>query len=276
MSDVRASLLIIGDEILGGFVQDTNSGWLAGRLQDLGVPLDWVHTLPDTLEAIAEALTTELGRARPRLIMTSGGIGSTPDDLTMEGVARTLGRGLAVEPHIDERITRALEWTAGRGITVTEAHERAMRKMALVPEGAYLLPGASGLLPGVAVDVDGGLGEGGATIVIFPGVPAELRRIMSEGVEPSLLAGRGAPQHVVEVHHPFPESMLAATLDEIVAEHPEVHLGSYPGEDVTIRLKGPRAAVEAAAEVVRAVVAELETEPGAARLAAEWRARRGS
>ena len=93
MSDLRASIVVIGDEILGGFVHDTNSHWLAGQLQTHGIPLDRVQTVPDTMAAIDEGLRMELGRSRPRLILTSGGIGSTPDDLTMEAVAATLGRG---------------------------------------------------------------------------------------------------------------------------------------------------------------------------------------
>jgi molybdenum cofactor synthesis domain-containing protein len=139
---VAASVVVIGDEILGGFVQDTNSHWLAGRLQALGVPLERVQTVPDTVAAIVEALSAELARPRPRLVLTSGGIGSTPDDLTMEGVAATLGRPTVVDADIDGRISRALEWTAAQGLDVTEDHERGMRRMARVPEGAYLLPGA--------------------------------------------------------------------------------------------------------------------------------------
>jgi molybdenum cofactor synthesis domain-containing protein len=199
-----ASVLVIGDEILGGFVQDTNSHWLAGRLQALGVPLERVSTVPDTMAAIDEALRLELDRPRPRLIMTSGGIGSTPDDLTMEAVAATLGTPTEVDADIDGRITRALEWTAAQGVAVTDDHERAMRRMARVPQGAYLLPGAQGVAPGIAVDVDGGLRAGGATIVILPGIPSELKRIFDDGVVPDLLAGIGHPQHVVELTHPYP------------------------------------------------------------------------
>lgn len=273
MSDLRASILVIGDEILGGFVHDTNSHWIAKRLQSHGVPLDRVHTVPDTLEAIAESLRMELARSRPRLILTSGGIGSTPDDLTMEGVARTLGLPLEVHADIDARITKALEWTAARGATVTESHERAVRRMAQVPHGAYLLPGARGVAPGIAVDVDGGLDAGGATIVILPGIPGELTRIVSEGVEPTMLEGHGNPQHVVELTHGYPESTLNPVFDRLVADYPDVHLGSYPGRECLVRLKGTTDRVESAAGLVREAIAALDADPGNAELRAAWSAR---
>lgn len=271
---LRVSIVVIGDEILGGFVQDTNSHWLAVRLHELGVPLERVSTVPDELGAIREALLTELERSRPRLVLTCGGIGSTPDDLTMEAVARSLGLGLERQPDIDDRITVALEWTARQGADVTAEHERSMRKMAMVPQGAYLLSGAQGVAPGVALDVDGGCkAAGGATIVILPGVPAELKRIMEHGIQPLLLEGRGEPLHVAELRHPYPESTLNPVLERIVAEYPDVHLGSYPGRECIIRLKGTPERVEDAMALVRAHVDALAADPGAQRLREAWQER---
>jgi molybdenum cofactor synthesis domain-containing protein len=271
---LRASVVVIGDEILGGFVQDTNSGWMARRLTALGIPLERVVTVPDELDAIDEALTGELARARPRVVLTSGGIGSTPDDLTLEAVARHLGRDLRTDPDIDARITKALAWTSGQGVTVSAGHERSMRKMARVPDGAYLLPGASGVAPGVAVDVDGGVhAGGGATVVVLPGVPSEFRRIVAEGVEPALLAGRGRPLHLLEVTHSYPESTLNPVLDRIVAEYPDVHLGSYPGAECIVRLQGPEDRTEEAAELVRDFLVELDRDDGAVRVREGWKRR---
>lgn len=271
---VRVSIIVIGDEILGGFVQDTNSGWLAQRLQSLGFPLDRIVTVPDSFDAIDEALGAELRRSRPRLLLTSGGIGSTPDDVTFEAVARHLGLGLYSEPMINERISAALAWTAEQGMDVTDDHERSMRKMAHVPESAYLLPGGGGFVPAVAVDVDGGVGsDDGATLVVLPGVPGQLRRIFDEGIEPHLLAGRGRPQHVAEVRHPYPESTLNPVLDRLVAEYPDVHLGSYPGTECIVRLKGDKERVEAAMEVVVEYLDELARDPAARRLSEAWQAR---
>ncbi len=270
---LRASIIVIGDEILGGFVVDTNSGWLAGRFHAEGVPLDRVTTVPDDATAIDEALRAELARTRPRLVVTSGGIGSTPDDLTLAAVAASLGRPTTVQPEIDARITRALEWTAARGIAVTPAHERSMRRMALVPQGAYLLAGANGVVPGVALDVDGGANEhAGATVVILPGVPSELRAIFDGGVAPALVAGRGVPQHVAEISHDYPESTLNPVLDRIVAEYPDVSCGSYPGRECVIRLKGDRDRVVAAMRLVEDYLGELALQPGSTAMRDRWRA----
>jgi molybdenum cofactor synthesis domain-containing protein len=271
---LRVSILVIGDEILGGFVQDTNSGWLAGRMQKLGIPLDRVVTVPDECEAIAEALHTELARSRPRVVISSGGIGSTPDDLTFEAVAAALGQRLVVHPEIDARVGQAIEWTVRHGIAVSEAHEKSMRKMARVPEEAYLLAGAEGLVPGLAVDRDGGSGaNAGATIVILPGVPSELQRITLSSVEPTMLAGRGIPQHVEELTHGYPESTLNPVLDRLVAEFPEVHVGSYPGRNCIVRVKGPRDQVRAAMRLVEGYVADLDRQASARAFKSRWQSR---
>ena len=273
MSRLRASIVVVGDEILGGFVQDTNSGWVAGRLRAHGVPLERVVTVADDVEAIVEALSSELARSRPRVVMTSGGIGSTPDDRTMEAVACHLGVPLVEEPAIAARIAAALEWTAAQGLSVDPEHAQSMRKMALVPATAYLLPGARGVVPGVAVDVDGGSRASGATVVVLPGVPGELHRIVSEGVEPQLLAGRGRREHVAEITHSYPEATLNPALAEVIRRYPQVHVGSYPGQQCVIRLQGPPEPVAAAAALVTAAVERLDAEPGAAAVRNAWRRR---
>jgi nicotinamide-nucleotide amidase len=271
---LRVSIIVIGDELLGGFVQDTNSHWMAQRLQALGFPLDRIVTVPDTFEAIDEALATELGRGRPRLLLTSGGIGSTPDDLTFDAIARHLGLDLRLEPAINDRISAALEWTAEQGMEITASHERSMRKMAMIPSTAYLLPGAAGFVPGIAVDIDGGCAtDVGATAVIMPGVPRQLRGIFAEGIEPNLLAGRGTPQHVAEVRHPYPESTLNPVFDRLVEEYADVHLGSYPGTECIVRLKGTKDRVEAAMGLVDDYLAALADDPAAARLSEAWQTR---
>jgi molybdenum cofactor synthesis domain-containing protein len=268
---LHASIVVIGDEILGGFVRDTNSGWLAERLHALGVPLDRIVTVPDDVGAISEVLQTELARSRPRILLTSGGLGSTPDDLTIESVAASLGVGLQVEPHIDAWITRILEWTTAQGAEIGPEHERAMRKMARVPQGARLLCGVGGLAPGIAVDVDSGChAEDGATIVVMPGVPSELKRVMCQGVEPSLLRGRGAPLYVAEIRHGYPESALSPLLDRLVVDFGDLHVGSYPDRECMIRLKGTPERVEQAMDVIRAFLAELDANPSSHRLRAAW------
>jgi molybdenum cofactor synthesis domain-containing protein len=272
---LAASIVVIGDEILGGYVTDTNSPWLAERLRLHGVPLTRVHVVPDTADAIDEALQLELARARPRLIVTSGGIGSTPDDLTYEAVAASLDRELVEDPTIGERIDGALAWSRDQGLEVTDRFAWHLRRMARVPAGSHLLLREQGWAPGVAVDLDGGCLDGGVTIVVLPGVPSEFRSIVAEVVEPRLLAGRNPLPTVVELEHRFPESTLNLVFDRVLAEHPEVRLGSYPGRPMLVRLSGPEGPVGAAATLVREALAALEDSPAGERLAHAWSARRG-
>jgi molybdenum cofactor synthesis domain-containing protein len=271
---LEASIVVIGDEILGGYVVDTNSSWLARRLGEHGIPLSRVQVVPDEPEAIDQALQAELARSRPRLVFTSGGIGSTPDDLTYEAVAASLGRDLELEPTIATRIEGALAWTREQGLVVTDAFAWHLQRMARIPAGGRLLRREHGWAPGVVVDVDGGCDvEGGASVIVLPGVPAEFRSIVDEVVEPELLAGRNEVPTVVEIQHGFPESALNLTFVDVLDRFPDVKLGSYPGRRMLVRLVGTEAAVSGAAAEIRRAITELETSPAGARLAAAWAAR---
>ena len=275
MSDelLRASIIVIGDELLGGFVRDSNSHFLAGRLQAHGVPLDRVHVVPDEFAAIDEALQAELARSRPRLVLTTGGIGSTPDDITFEAVARSLGRRVVTEPRIAERLEGALAWTESHGLAVDEGARHQFFGMARVPEGARMVATDS-WVPAVTVEVDGGIDDpGGATVVVLPGVPTQTRDLVTRGVEPQLLADRNPGWTYEEVHHRFPESVLNPTFLRLVERHPDVKLGSYPGAPMIVRLQGEPADVADAAAFVRSEVEALEASEAGARIAASWSAR---
>jgi len=261
MAVLAASMLVIGDEILGGFVTDTNSPWLADRLRPLGVPLERIHVVPDDATAIAEALHAELARSRPRVVVTSGGIGSTPDDITYEAIAAALGRDLMLDPTLAAAMRGVVERTRGRGFTVTELFVDHVMRMARIPAGSRLMAREGGWTPAVCVDVDGGSDAqdgGGATVVILPGVPSEFRALLGDAVERALLAGRNVVPHVVEITHSLPESLLNETFVAMQVRHPGVKLGSYPGKPMIVRLTGSEGEVEAAATLVRDALAGLE------------------
>lgn len=275
MPELRASILVIGDELLGGFVQDTNSHWLATRLRVHAVPLDRVHVVPDELDAIDEALSAELARARPRLVLTTGGIGSTPDDITFEAVAASLGRPVEVEPTIAERLEGSLEWTRAQGVEVDEEAAEQFLRMARIPAGATMLP-TGGWAPAVRVDVDGGLDvDDGATIVVLPGVPSQMRSLVRGGVEP-LVAGRNPSRSITEISHGYPESLLNPAFMRIAREHEEVSLGSYPGSPMLVRLQGPAEEVVAAHRIVEEHIAALDATDGGRRIRSAWAERTSS
>lgn len=272
---LEASILVVGDEILGGFVQDTNSGWLAQRLQANGIPLTRIHTIPDEHGAIGEALGTELARSRPRLVLTTGGIGSTPDDLTYEAIARALDRALVEHPTMGERIDGALAWHVEHGVEVTDEFVWHFKRMARVPEGAVLVE-HGGWAPALRIDLEGGIdADGGATIVVLPGVPSQTRRIVESAIEPELMAGRNTPETVREITHSFPESALNVVFARLGERYPEVRLGSYPGWPMTVRLRGPQGPTERASEELRRELRRLESTPAGQRLTDAWAARVG-
>lgn len=273
---LRASIVVIGDELLGGFVRDSNSHFLARRLRAHGVPLDRIHVVPDEFDAIDEALQAELARARPRLVLTTGGIGSTPDDITFEAVAASLGRDVVQEPRIAERLEAALDWTRSQGLEVDDEARHQFFRMARVPSGATMLSAGS-WVPAVRLDLDGGIEErSGATVVVLPGVPSQTRELVTAAIEPDLLAGRNPEWTFTEVHHSFPESVLNPVFLRLVEEHPDVKLGSYPGAPMVVRLQGTADEVGAAAALVRQEVARLEGTEAGERIAASWARRLGA
>jgi molybdenum cofactor synthesis domain-containing protein len=271
---LEASMIVVGDEILGGHVTDTNSPWLAERLRGHGVPFSRVQVVPDTMDAIDEALQAELARSRPRVIVTSGGIGSTPDDLTYEAVAASLGRELVEDPVIGERIEGALDWSREQGLDVSEAFAWHLGRMARIPAGSRLLLREGGWAAGVAVDVHGGCDAHGATIVILPGVPSEFRALMEHAVEPALLVGRNPIPSITETEHALPESALNLAFVELMERWPSVKLGSYPGRPMLVRLSGDPTEVAEATDFVRGAVDELTASPAGRRITEAW-SRRG-
>ena len=267
---MRASIVVIGDEILEGFVRDSNSGWLAERLRDRAITLDRVVVVPDEIDAIVEALGTELSRPRPRLVFTSGGVGTTPDDRTMAAVAAYLDVDLVSEPALVRMVDSIIDRLTERGHRIDEAQRAVLLKLARVPRGARSLAGPDGGGPGVCIDVDGGVeAEGGAAVIVLPGVPKQFRDLIGR-LESTLLAGRGVRRHVVELRHPYPESALTPTLEALEHQMPDVRIGSYPGAECLLRVQGdPDDVKRAVAELERAIHG-LDADPGMQRLSAAW------
>jgi len=261
-------MIVVGDEILGGYVIDTNSPLLARILRDHGVILSCVHVVADDEAAIDEALTLELARPRPRVVVTSGGIGSTPDDLTFEAVAASLGRDLVTDPTIGAKVDNALDWSRTQGFDVTDGFAWHLLRMARIPAGSRLLERPGGWAPGVVVDLDGGSDDDGVTVVILPGVPSEFEALLTEAVVPALVEGRNPHPHVAELTHGYPESVLNLAFVDVLARYPEVKLGSYPGRPSIVRLSGPRSQVEAAAGRIAVVLAQLDASEAGQRLQA--------
>jgi molybdenum cofactor synthesis domain-containing protein len=224
-----AGVLIIGEEILSGKVEDENARYLLRELRALGVGLRRVEVIPDEVEEIATAVRTMA--ARFDHVFTSGGIGPTHDDLTLPAVALAFGMRLERRPELETLI---------RGSMAAEFHERDLR-MADVPDGARLLygiPPEPGRWPVIAV----------RNVYVLPGVPAIFRRKFDSVRE----LFRAGPIHSRALYSREGEGVIAAALDAVVEEFPTVAIGSYPRLDapdhkVKITLDGrDREAVESA------------------------------
>ncbi|HEX9436716.1 MAG TPA: CinA family nicotinamide mononucleotide deamidase-related protein [Candidatus Limnocylindria bacterium] len=168
---MKAELISIGTELLLGQIVDTNAAWLAGRLADLGIDCLWVSTVGDNLGRATEVVSRALGRSD--LIVCTGGLGPTEDDLTREAIAAALGETPAVEPALEAELRT---WFAGRGLEMAERN----RKQAWLIPSARALANPLGTAPGWLVQRDG------RTLVAMPGVPREMTRMWEHEVEPRL------------------------------------------------------------------------------------------
>jgi nicotinamide-nucleotide amidase len=174
---MRAEILTIGDELCRGEIVDTNSSYLAARLWDLGITARWMTSCTDDAADIEAAVLAAVGRAD--LVVCSGGLGPTEDDLTVEVVARLVG----TEPAIDEPARKRMEaWFAGR-VEVTPIQLRQVR----VPgHGCRVIDNPVGLAPAFEVAVRG------VPVVCLPGVPRELYAIVDRSLEARLCELRDA------------------------------------------------------------------------------------
>jgi nicotinamide-nucleotide amidase len=206
----RAGIVVTGTEVLTGRVRDRNGPWLSDRLLELGVELAHITICGDRPQDI-EAQLQFMAEQGVDLIVTSGGLGPTADDLTVEVVARFSGRELRLDEALEERIAEILRPLMRRfRYWDPDAIRAANRKQALVPEGAVVIDPV-GTAPGVVV-------PGKPAIVVLPGPPRELQPMwevaLSSDAVQSAIAGRTHYlQHTLRLFG-LPESALAETLRE--------------------------------------------------------------
>lgn len=233
----RAEILIIGNEILSGKVADEHGAFLCREFRVLGIDVRRIVVLPDEVEMIADAVRAASQEAD--LVVTTGGVGPTHDDVTMAGIALGLGRPLVRHPVL-AALVRAIYGGDPNPI---------IDRMADLPEGASLIEGEGLRIPVICVE----------NVYIFPGVPEIFRRkfhaIKDRFREP--------PFHLRTVHLGVDESVVAATLYAIAAAFPSVQLGSYPTLSridyrvkLTLESKNPEELSEAFAALMRGLPRE--------------------
>jgi len=202
MRDKTAAIIVIGNEILSGKVTDTNAAFLAQELRRLGVTLSRILVIPDDLDAIAEAVRAY--QPAFDVVFTSGGVGPTHDDITMEGVARGLNRRVIRHPFLEQKIREF------SGDQINEAR----LKMAEVPEGAELIFEGNVRFPTVQVE----------NLYILPGIP-EIFRDKFLAMKSRFVVD---PYFLRVVYTRAIESTIAEYLNETLAVFPLLQMGSYP------------------------------------------------
>ena len=208
-----AGIIIIGNEILSGKVQDMNSSYLCQELRMLGVEVMQIITIPDIREIIAQTVVDF--SKRYTWVFTSGGIGPTHDDITVASIADGFGEDLFESPQIIEIIK------SYHGNNMTDAH----RRMALIPKGSKLIKTLEGRPPQLQFK----------NIFIFPGIPEFLKSRFSIIKE----SFRTTPIVLKEIYLNADEGKIAGMLDLTLDAYPKLMLGSYPrvsGADYKVKL----------------------------------------
>ena len=240
-----AEMLAVGSELLYGETRDTNSGDIAGALTALGVEVMRLTQLPDDLAVVTEAL--QAGLARVDLLVTSGGLGPTPDDLTRESIAAALGE----EPFVDLELEAWLRdlW-AKRGLPFSNAN---LKQAWRIPS-ATALPNPHGTAPGWWVE------SGGRVIVALPGPPRELWPMWQDHALPRLRArGLGLDRASETLHLTgIGESMLVDLVGADLLRAANPRMATYARPDfVDLRISAVGDGSHTAEELVRAALGAL-------------------
>ena len=240
---VTACVLIIGNEILSGRTQDANLAFLAQGLNEAGIRLREARVIPDDHDVIVS--TVNEVRRRFDCVFTTGGIGPTHDDITAQCIADAFGVALIVHP--DARRLLESHYPPGH---LNEARLR----MAMVPEGAALLPNPISRAPGFQI----------GNVYVLPGVPSIMQGIF-EQLKYRLAGGEKVLSRSVSCH--LAEGTLAQDLGALQQRYPDIDIGSYPyfrrGDfGVTLVLRGTdRERLAAATEQLKALIRTLGGDP---------------
>ena len=208
----RAGIVVTGTEVLTGRVRDRNGPWLADRLLELGIELAHITICGDRPEDMDAQLAFMAARGMD-LVVTSGGLGPTADDLTMERVARFTGRDMVLDPRLEQRIAEILKPLMRRFRDLDpDAILASNRKQAMTPAGARPLDPV-GTAPGAVVPPADGSGP---TVVVLPGPPRELHELWAEAVTTAEFQAAVGDRSRYEQHmlrlFGIPESEIAETL----------------------------------------------------------------
>ena len=223
---MKAEIITIGTELLIGQIVDTNSAHIAQRLTPLGIEVRYVTSVGDSRVEMAEILNLALGRSQ--IIIITGGLGPTDDDLTREVVSRVTGRELVFQQHLMDQIEALFR---RRGFRMVESN----RRQAFLPDGAIPIENPMGTAPGFILE------EEGRAVITLPGVPREMRFLMEEAVIPYLRKKFSVEKETVQNKVlrvcGLGESSVNEQIADLIREgqNPSIGLLASPG-DIKIRI----------------------------------------
>jgi len=252
-------MLAVGRELLIGRTLNTNAQWIGRRLARKGTLLAEITTVDDDLREISAGLRSCLGR-RADFVIVVGGLGPTPDDMTLRGISKGIRRRLRAN---EEALSMIREHYVRRNMGRIEMTP-ARRKMATLPIGARPVRNGVGTAPGVRLELEG------TTVFCLPGVPSEMKSIFGGFVEPEIVEklGRLYRKYITLKIEGIYESALAPTIESELRRRPGAYIKSHPrgireGKsrielDVAVVNEDRETAEESAAQIVREIKSEIE------------------
>ncbi len=223
----QVGIICVGNELLIGKTLNTNARWLAKQATALGMTVKRIVVVGDDVDEIAAVVQDALNW-ETELIVTTGGLGPTFDDRTLEGIAKALNRKLKVDEKAMRMVRQKYESYFREGRMEKPELTPPRIKMATLPEDAESLPNPIGTAPGVKIDVEG------TVLIALPGVPVEMEAIFQESVVPVLKrkAGELTFYEMSIYADQIMESTLAPLVDKAMHDNPYIYIKSHPkGEE---------------------------------------------
>jgi molybdenum cofactor synthesis domain-containing protein len=220
-------IICVGNELLIGKTLNTNSQWLSKRATAIGITVERVTVVADKVPEIASAVQEAL-RRKPQFIITTGGLGPTFDDKTLEGIAKALSCKLEVNAKALQMVKEKYEAYARERKTGKVELTQSRIKMATIPEKTEPIFNPGGTAPAVQADLNGTI------LIALPGVPTEMEAIFEETITPLLKqASDGSAFHEKSIYADnIMESTLAPLIDKVIHDNPTVYVKSHPkGEE---------------------------------------------
>lgn len=249
---MKAEIVTIGTELLLGQIVDTNAAYLAQQLAAIGVDLYYKTTVGDNVERIAGVIRQ--ASQRSDVVITSGGLGPTVDDMTREAIAQATGRRLEFAPDAWDEI-KAMFARWGR------QPDENNRRQALLPAGSLKVTNPVGTAPSFILDT------GASTIISLPGVPRELKHLMENVVVPYLRQRLGAQPPIIKSRVLRTCSIGESNVDTLIGDletltNPTVGLLAHPGQ-TDIRITAKATTVAAADAMIAPIEAQIRQRLGA-------------